>query len=77
MSEGRRLYNRGSDILVIVNEDCTGKKLSKSRASLEDEESVKNIMQSIIDKYGLNLKVINASNNNALSWLKADEEFRW
>jgi len=70
------LYNQGSDIIEIINEDYTGRKIGKSKVTISDEEGFARIMNSIIDKYALNLEVIRkTAEKDKIDWLKADEEF--
>lgn len=70
-------YLQGSDIIIVSSEDCTGRKLSKQRSNVFDEEAVGKMFQSIIDKYRLGLKVVKAEPRDKLKFLKEDEEFKW
>ena len=69
-----KLYNNSNDIVTITSEDFTGRKLLKRRSNASDAESIKNIFQSIIDKYGLDLE-IKLKSGSSLSWIEKDEEF--
>lgn len=68
------IYRRGNDILVVITEDCTGKKFSKFKSSLDNEEEVARVFNSVISKYGMKLKVV--STKEKFDWLKEDEEFK-
>ena len=71
------LYSNGSDIITVIQEDFTGRKLQKFRSNAINEEEIAKIFQSVIDKYGLNLKVVKSQANKSISWLDADETFSW
>ena len=77
MSIAKNIYSRGSDIITVITEDSTGRKIDKKRASSQDELAVAHAFQSIIDKYGLDLKIIHERNQSKASWYEADEEFKW
>ena len=70
-------YLRGGDVITVVEEDFTGRRLQKLRANSSDEEEIAKIFQSVIDKYALNLKVIKDENKKGGSWLDTDESFTW
>lgn len=70
-------WNNSDDIIRISNEDCTGRKLFRAVAQVSDEKEVARVFNSIINKYGLKLRVQKIDSNDALSFLKADEEFRF
>jgi len=72
----RLVYNNGADIIEIVTRDSTGRCLDKVRANVNDEEEVARITQFVLNKMGVDLKVIKSENKNT-DWLKADEEFKW
>jgi hypothetical protein len=76
MSNDSSIYRKGSCIMSIITEDITGRKEIRQKVNLDDEDSVGKVFKLIIDKYGLNLKIIKSENINS-SWLKADEEFHW
>ena len=69
-------YRHSNDIIVVTQEDFTGKKIAKFKSNSQDEEEVAKIFQSIIDKYSMNLKIIKGDGVNK-SWLDADEDFQW
>jgi hypothetical protein len=73
----KSLYNSGDDVIVVTSEDCTGRKTSKEKVNANDSHSVGRVFQSFIDKYGLNLKIVESIDNGGLKWLDADEEFKW
>ena len=77
MHNQNRMFGRGTDVIEIINKDCTGRKIEKYRANSADEEEIAKIFQAHIDKYNLNLKIIKAQNTGKFDWLKADEEFKW
>ena len=69
-------YNNTGDILVLVTEDCTGRKLNKKKANVNDEEEIIRIFQSFIDKYSLNIKII-VTEDKKKDWAEIDEQFRF
>ena len=50
-------WNNSDDVIRIFNEDCTGRKLFKITAHVSDEKEIKRMFNSIIQKYGLKLRV--------------------
>jgi hypothetical protein len=70
------VYKDSSDVITLISEDFTGRKLFKKRSNANDAETIMLIFQSIIDKYGLNIEVIEKKNNK-LSWLDEDEKFEF
>ena len=66
-------YRGGDDILVIKVESCTGKRLSQFKTSTNDSVTIEKVLNAIIEKYGLPIKVIREKKD----WIKADEEFQW
>jgi len=70
-------YSKGNDVITIVQEDFTGRKLQRFRANLNDEDEIARLFQSVIDKYGLNLKITKEVSKKGGSWLDVDEEFSW
>ena len=72
-----QLYKKGTDILVLVNEDCTGRKIARFKCNADDSKEVAKVFQAVIDKYGLPLKIVKSDKKDPLDWLKADEEFRF
>ena len=72
----RNPYNKSGDILVLINEDCTGRKISKRKVNLQDEDEVMNMLTSLINKYGLNLEITRKENKQRL-WTESDEEFKF
>lgn len=72
----KSIYNDSSDVITLISEDFTGRKLFKKRSNATDVETIMLIFQSIIDKYGLNIEVTQKKNNK-LSWLDEDEKFEF
>jgi len=72
---GYNAYSGGDDVIRIINEDCTGRKIGRAVAAANDAESVAKVFNAIIRKYGLRLKIERADENDVLKFLKADEEF--
>lgn len=70
-------FNNNDDIIRVINEDCTGRKIMRKTANANDAESIREIFTAVIQKYGLKLKVIEADNVDSLSFLQPDEEFNW
>ena len=69
------VYNGGSDILIVLIEDCTGRKISsKQKVNLDDVESVIRMFKQIIDKYGMNIKLVKT---DKLDFIKEDIDFKW
>lgn len=66
-------YSNG-DIIKIINEDCTGRKLMRKTANADDAESIARAFKSVIEKYGLNINVEITTEN---VWNKKDKEFQW
>lgn len=66
-------YGNG-DIIKVINEDCTGRKLMRKTANADDAESVKDAFNSVIEKYGLNIKVQKIDKDNP--W-KENKDFEW
>ena len=64
-------------MITLISEDCTGRKIDKLKANTSDENSVAKIIQFVIDKYGLKLKIKKIEKPKGLDWLKSDEEFKW
>ena len=73
----RNFYAKGSDVLTVIHEDCTGRKFDKQRANADDADAVSKIFKSVIDKYGLKLKIVNEEPENKLEWFSSDEEMKW
>jgi hypothetical protein len=63
----------GSDMIFLVVEDCTGRKLMRSKSSANDERAIANMFNSIINKYGMGLRVI----KRAAPLEPDEEEFKW
>lgn len=61
------------DIIRVINEDCTGRKIMRKTANAEDSEAIKELFNSVIDKYGLDLQVVSSKNNR----VRTEEEFHW
>ena len=70
----KKVYNNSSDILTIITEDCTGRKINKFKTNIEDKENIAKILNFIIDKYGLGFKIVK---KDGASWLDIDESFKW
>lgn len=68
-------YNNG-DIVRIINEDCTGRKLMRKTASADDADSVAEAFRSVIDKYSLPLKVERVVPVKD-PWVKKEKDFSW
>lgn len=68
-------YNNSDDVIRIFNEDCTGRKLFRISAQASDEKALAYAFNSIIDKYGLKLRVTRITEKDKLDFLKADENF--
>jgi hypothetical protein len=69
------LYSQGNDVMIISLEDCTGRRLFKYKTNADDEEEVRRILQSFIDKKALNLKVVREKSK--VSPFVSDEEFEF
>jgi hypothetical protein len=69
------LYSQGNDVVIVTLEDCTGRRLFKYKSNADDEEEVRRILQSLINKKGLNLKVIEFQNPH--SPFESDEDFEF
>lgn len=69
------LYNAGNDVLILTWEDCTGRRLGKYKTNADDGEQVRKILQSFINKKGLNLKVV--SFHNPVNPFISDEDFEF
>lgn len=68
-------YNKAEDIIIIITEDYTGRKIDKKKANIQDEDEIMRMINSLIEKYKLNFEII--KKDKSLSWVKADEEFKW
>lgn len=68
------LYSKGNDVIILTLEDCTGRRLFKYKSNADDGEEVKKMLQSLINKKGLNLKIIDFINENPF---KSDEDFEF
>lgn len=64
----------GTDMIVLVVEDCTGRKLLKMKAQASDERMIESIFNSVINKYGMGLKIIRAE---APAIIEEEEKFEW
>lgn len=69
-------YHSGSDVIIIVIEDCSGRKNGKYRIGLNNTTAIKKAFTEIIDKYGIPLEVVGLE-KKPYEWLKADEQFRF
>lgn len=61
------------DIIRVINEDCTGRKIMRKTANAEDSQAIKELFNSVIDKYGLDLEVVSAKSTR----IRNEEEFHW
>lgn len=61
------------DIIRVINEDCTGRKIMRKTANAEDSEAVRELFNSVIDKYGLDLQVVSVKTKR----IRKEEEFHW
>lgn len=71
-------YSNG-DIVRIINEDCTGRKIMRKTANADDPESIKDAFNAVIEKYGLDIKIINSSRKakSAKMMQHSESDWRW
>jgi len=70
------VFLRGTDIVEVSIKDSTGRKLWQYRANADDSKSVKNIFQSVVDKYGLRIR-IELEEDKSLAWIDKDITFKF
>lgn len=68
-------YRKQGDVIVVALEDFTGRRFAKLRANANDANSVKDMLNTLIDKCGLPLKVLNSAEYQSIKYSKFDEEF--
>ena len=70
----KNFYNNGSDVITIKIEDCTGRRIGQYRFNCEDTKAMMSIFNSIIDKYGINIKLVITDNK---SLFEDDKNFKF
>lgn len=68
-------YNNTSDVLTLIVEDYTGRKILKSRTSCGDSKRIAKAIKEVIDKEGLSI-FIRVLDNNDYKEIK-EEKFEW
>lgn len=70
-------YRDGADVVVVTNEDCTGRKIGTMKASVKDQRDVSKAFSYIIDKYSLDLAITEKKNAKQIDLLKDDIDFKF
>lgn len=68
-------YNTSSDVLILTIEDCTGRKILKSRTNCTDVKEIAKAIQQAVDKEGLPIYIRYLSQKDYVE--VKDEKFEW
>lgn len=53
----KNFYRSGDDVITLICEDSTGRKIFKLRANTSDGKSIEGIFNELIEKYNLKIYV--------------------
>lgn len=70
------MYNKGADIINIVLEDCTGRKIERFKANIQDREEIIRIFKYLNEKFDLGINITMIEQDNELKWFNSGE-IKW